>query len=164
MKWNLTIRAVAQEFIISLNWRIPVVKEKFLLIPMKRNPGRISIFIFDPWENLIQNIHYQITPKEFHTEICLSLRNSKPKNFSPYSSRIASWNSQICAGTVAQVFILKWALGYNNPLFIFEDKYRFVYFYFNLFITNFTVVCELTHWVTALSPWWVKSLALDTVK
>jgi hypothetical protein len=83
----------------------------------------------DPGENLIQNI--QITPKEFHTEICLSLRNSKAKNFSPYSSRIASWNSQICAGTVAQVFILKWALGYNNPLFIF--------------ITNFTVVCELTH-------------------
>jgi hypothetical protein len=56
---------------------------------MKRDPGRISIFTFDPWENLIQNI---ITPKEFHTEIGLSLRNSKAKNISPYSSRIASWS------------------------------------------------------------------------
>jgi hypothetical protein len=79
---------------------------------MKRDPGRISSFTFYPcMRKSHSKYHYRISPKEFHTEICLSLRNSKDKNVSPYFSRIASWNSTIFAGTVAQVLILgPWAI------------------------------------------------------
>jgi hypothetical protein len=164
MKWNLTIGAVAQEFIISLNWRIPVVKEIHWRIPVNTHEERRTLEEFQFLYLTPEKISFKIFITRLPPKNSTQKFAKKAKKFSPYSSRIASWNSQICAGTVAQAFILKWALGYNNPLFIFEDKYRFVYFYFNLFITNFTVVRELTHWVTALSPWWVKSLALDTVK
>jgi hypothetical protein len=69
MKWNLTIRAVAQEFIISLNWRIPVVKEIHWRIPVNTHEEKRTLEEFQ---------FLYLTPEKISFKI--SITRLPPKN------------------------------------------------------------------------------------